>query len=134
MIYPLKSFGIGRFSGAGSTLYCIHEIIGERLYVASGKWKSEVSSFTQNIFLAKKNFVIKLFTAIFRIGLKNHQKISACVCDPSNSLPYSSPYTVNAFTIWWTLDSKFVFSSELVVINIAELKNGKAASSPIAFR
>jgi hypothetical protein len=31
MINPLKSFGIGRFSGAGSTLYCIHEIIGERL-------------------------------------------------------------------------------------------------------
>ena len=68
------------------------------------------------------------------MGLKNRQKTSAFVCDPSNSLPYSSQYTVNAFTIWWTLDSRFVFSSELVVINIAELKNGNAASSPIAFR
>ena len=87
------------FSGAGSTLYCIHEMIGERLYVASGKWKSEVSSLIQNMFFAKKNFVIKLFTAIFRNGLKNRPKISALFCVSSNLLPYSSQYTTSAFTI-----------------------------------
>lgn len=91
MTYPLKSFGIGRFSGAGSTLYCIHEIIGERLYVASGKWKSDVSSFIQNMFFVKKNLVMKLFAAIFRNGLNSHPNASVFPVGSISSFPYSSP-------------------------------------------